>query len=123
MYYVANGVCTVDIVDQAKKLNKNIRNLLPGDHFGEIGMIYGTPRTATVLSKNYSTLAKMSLEIYHDLTTEYPTMVTALKEHIYSRYDDPLTLFCKESLERIPYFQNIGNEAIYDVMFTLTKRF
>jgi len=65
----------------------------------------------------------MSLEIYHDLTTEYPTMVSALKEHIYSCYNDPLTLFCKESLERIPFFQNIGNEAIYDVMFTLTKRF
>jgi uncharacterized protein YrzB (UPF0473 family) len=72
---------------------------------------------------NYSTLAKMSVEVFHDLTTEYPGMITALKEHIYKEYNDPLTLFIKESLERIPYFQDIGNEAIYDVMFTLTKRF
>lgn len=86
-------------------------------------MIYDTPRTATVLSKNYSTLAKMSVEVYHDLTTEYPHMVSALKEHIYSKYHDPLTLFVKESLEKVPYFQDIGNEAIYDVMFTLKKRF
>jgi CRP-like cAMP-binding protein len=123
MYYVAKGVCTVQVVDQTKKLNNCIRNLLPGDHFGEIAMIYGTARTATVISKNYSTLAVMSVEVYHDLTTEYPTMISALKEHIYCKYDDPLTLFCKESLERVPYFQGVGNEAIYDVMFTLKKRF
>ena len=122
MYYVAKGVCTVQVVDQTKKLNKCVRNLLPGDHFGEIGMIYGTPRTATVLSKNYSTLAKMSLEVYHDLTTEYPSMVNALKEQIY-KYDDSLTMFCKESLERIPFLQGVGNEAVYDVMFSLSKRF
>lgn len=52
MYYIAKGVCSVSIVDQTK--NKLlVRHLLPGDHFGEIGMIYDTPRTATILSKNY----------------------------------------------------------------------
>lgn len=86
-------------------------------------MIYGTPRTASVLSKNYCTLAKMSVEVFHDLSTEYPTLVQKLKEHIYTEYDDPMTLFLRASIEKVPYFQGVGNEAIYDVMFTLTKRF
>jgi CRP-like cAMP-binding protein len=51
MYYIAKGICTVEIIDQAKRLNKNVRNLLPGDHFGEISMIYESPRTANVFSK------------------------------------------------------------------------
>lgn len=122
MYYIANGICTVQILDQTKKLNKCIRNLLPGDHFGEICLIYGSPRTATVISRNYSTLGKMTLEVYHDLTTEYPAIISGLKEYIF-QYDDPLTMFCKESLERVPFLQGIGNEAIYDLMFSLRKRF
>ena len=122
MYFVAKGICTVQLVDQTKKLNKCVRNLLPGDHFGEIGLLYGTPRTATVLSKNYITLAVMSLEVYNDLNTDYPQMQDALKEHIYS-YDDTLTHFTLASLRRVPYFQDINNEALYDVMYTLKKRF
>lgn len=109
-------------MDHNKKVN-TVRHLLPGNHFGEIGMIYGTPRTATVLSKNYSTLAKVTVEVFHELTTEYPTLITHVKEHIYSEYDDPMTKFCLSALGRIPYFQGVSNEAIYEVIFSLTKRF
>ncbi|CAI2377400.1 unnamed protein product [Moneuplotes crassus] len=122
MYYVANGVCCVTVTDYEKKVN-TVRHLLPGNHFGEIGMIYGTPRTASVFSKNYCTLAKMTVEVFNEVITDYPFLVTALKEHIYTVYDDPMTSFCFSTLERIPYFQGVGNEAIYDAIYTLTKRF
>jgi len=122
MYYVAKGVCSVSVIDQTKT-KRMVRHLLPGNHFGEIGMIYDTPRSATVISKNYCTLAKMSVEVYHDLTTEYPSLVNSLKEHIYTVYDDPLTVFCKEAIKKVPYFKDIGDEAIYDLLFTLSKRF
>lgn len=65
----------------------------------------------------------MSVEVFHDLATEFPSFISSLKEHIYDVYDDSLTQFTKESLERVPYFQEVGSEAIYDTMFTLTKRF
>ena len=122
MYFIAKGICTIQVVDQTKKLNKCVRNLLPGDQFGEIGLLYGTPRTASVISKNYTTLGIISVEVYNDLITDYPSMQHALKEHIYT-YDDKLTEFTKASLLRVPYFQDIGNEALYDVMYTLKTRF
>lgn len=99
-----------------------MRFLLPGDHFGEIGLIYGVPRTATVLAKNYVTLGMMTVEVYNDLITDFPLMQDSLKEHLYS-YNDNLTRFTLDSLLRVPYFQDVGNEALYDVMHTLKKRF
>ena len=37
------------------------KRLYDGDHFGEIGIIYGSKRTATVKSTNYGSLALLKL--------------------------------------------------------------
>jgi hypothetical protein len=36
-----------------------MKKLKEGDHFGEIAMIYKCRRTATFISKNYNTMAKL----------------------------------------------------------------
>ena len=35
---------------------KNVRNLYPGDYFGEIAFLYNSKRQASVTSTNYTTL-------------------------------------------------------------------
>lgn len=42
-----------------KKNDILVRALYPGDHFGEISMIYKCRRTGTVISDNYNTMATL----------------------------------------------------------------
>jgi len=36
--------------------------LIAGDHFGEVGLIYRCKRTASIVSRNYNTMASLSYE-------------------------------------------------------------
>jgi CRP-like cAMP-binding protein len=40
---------------------ENFRTLKRGDHFGEIGVIYGCKRTASVISQGYCTYAQLPI--------------------------------------------------------------
>lgn len=75
MYILAKGECFVKYVDQKKKLTDNHRTLRPGEYFGEISMIYGCKRTATVVSRKYSTLAQLTRAKFKEIVTEFPELL------------------------------------------------
>jgi F-box/leucine-rich repeat protein 7 len=60
LYYISQGDCTVDIIDEKRVNQKNVRLLTEGSHFGEIGVIYNCVRTASITSRNYNTMAILS---------------------------------------------------------------
>jgi CRP-like cAMP-binding protein len=72
MYFLAKGECAVNIIDEKNKIYYDHKILRPGDYFGEISMIYGCKRSATVISKKYSTLAKLSRAKFREIATELP---------------------------------------------------
>ena len=43
-----------------------------GGHFGEVSLLTEYPRTATVVSKNYCTLAVLSKDYFKSLIVKYP---------------------------------------------------
>ena len=57
IYYIAIGDCAVNIRNQQREELIAVRLLVEGDHFGEIGTIYDCKRTATIVSRNYNTMA------------------------------------------------------------------
>jgi len=59
MYFLARGEAKVIMKDKQGK-DHEISILKEGSNFGEIAMIYKTKRTASVISLNYSTFAKLS---------------------------------------------------------------
>ena len=59
IFFIGRGDCEVNVRDERGRENEGIRILEEGDHFGEIQLVYGCRRTATVISRNYNTLAKM----------------------------------------------------------------
>jgi len=79
MYFIAKGKYSVFIkkshvvsssaisLNGDKTRDRADRTLQEGDHFGEIGLIYGCKRTATVESNNYGTLAMLTKSNYLDL--------------------------------------------------------
>lgn len=82
MFFIAKGECTVSILDVQNRLIKNHKTLTTADYFGEISLIYGCKRTATVISKNYTTLAKLTKQKFKEMTTEFPEISTVLKQGI-----------------------------------------
>ena len=49
-----------------------IKNLRPGDHFGEISLIFQCPCTATVRATKYSNVGNMSADKFKELLSLYP---------------------------------------------------
>lgn len=96
MYLIAKGACEVFIVDEKKNKNK-IKNLRPGDYFGEISLIYGCKRTASVNSSKYSTLAMLKKVHYKEILIEFPDLQEQLKQSIF-RYKDRMKRFTVSSI-------------------------
>jgi signal-transduction protein with cAMP-binding, CBS, and nucleotidyltransferase domain len=72
-YLIAKGAVDVYIIDQKKK-EREIDTMRNGEFFGEISLIYGCKRTATIKSAKYSTLAKLSKKNYLDILLEFPEL-------------------------------------------------
>ena len=74
MYIVAKGECSVRILNEENKMDPKEKPLRIGAYFGEIALIYGCRRTCSVISKKYSTLAKLTLKDYKKLIQEIPEL-------------------------------------------------
>lgn len=58
IFFIAKGECEVLVRNRHDE--ENLAAILyAGAHFGEISLLYNTPRTATVKALNYCTVAKM----------------------------------------------------------------
>lgn len=88
IYFIAKGSAAVSITDTQKLAYENFRNLYPGDHFGEISAIYNCARTASVISSNYCTFARLPRENFSRLVKELPELETELKSYILQMYND-----------------------------------
>lgn len=121
-YLVAKGACEATIIDQ-KKVKRKGDIMHPGEFFGEISLVYGCNRTASVLAVKYSTLAVLTKADYKFIKSEFPDLDEEFKKRIYL-YDDRLISFIKESIQKVPYLMKdqIGNDALHDVMFNLNVK-
>ena len=61
MYFISSGDCAVNIRNVDREELVAVRLLVEGDHFGEIGVVYGCRRTASVISRNYNTMASLTI--------------------------------------------------------------
>ena len=124
MYFVGQGDCIVMVRDH-KGRDAYIRQLIEGDHFGEIALIYKCKRSATVISSNYNTLATLQAPRFRELVSEFPEYEEALKTHLKEEYGDkkdPKLIFYTEMIKRLDYMEKIGDEALYDVIFSLSSK-
>jgi len=71
IFLIAKGNCSVWVVDHMRQ-QQFVRQLNQGEHFGEVSILYDTPRTATVKSANYCTLASLSKKTFFDLCNSFP---------------------------------------------------
>jgi CRP-like cAMP-binding protein len=72
MFFISQGDCVVNIKDHNLKECQVHALLIEGDHFGEISLVYGCKRTATVISRNYNTMAYFRKDLFMQFKFEYP---------------------------------------------------
>ena len=100
MFFIERGECIVQINDKDKMRNKkkNVRNLYPGDYFGEIAFLYNSKRQASVTSTNYTTLGQIPESDVFELFNKYPFYKDELVKRTI-RYDDDLKIFLERALK------------------------
>ena len=115
MYFIRNGKFSVHVrtdyiqpqIEEGEHKPKPVTYLIDGDHFGEIGMLFNSKRTATVLSENYGTLAYLSRSAFDELNKTFDEFTMLFKKQI-TKYQDELTMWLQIEMDKIPYFRSLS---------------
>ena len=121
MFFLAKGHCQVIIRDKIEERYEEWREkkLVVNDHFGEISLLYGCPRSATVEAGNYITCATINKARYTELSNIHTNLKDLLEKHIAKKYRDPLKLFLELKLNRLLYFKNLPLNVKNDFIFNM----
>ena len=128
MYFIRTGQFEVSIKstqsgEQTDSFNPKLfkKQLYDGDHFGEIGLIFSTKRTASVKSLNYGSLARLTEEGFKKLNNEFPSFTTSFKEYIF-KYKDDLRTFLEIECDKIKYFRNLHMITKQELLYNMERR-
>lgn len=79
LFIIQNGSITIfKLIDKAKGVEKSLSILGAGDCVGEMSLLDGTPRTASVRANEDTTLLKISRNEFNTLMAKYPHAATRL---------------------------------------------
>lgn len=128
MYFIRSGEFHVTIesnfnagISADDENDQELIHLYDGDHFGEIGLIYGLRRTATVRSKNYGSLAKLTIQsLEEDLQKSFPSLKTHFKHFIF-KYKDTLRAFLEMEMDKITYFKPLNMITKQELLFNMER--
>jgi small-conductance mechanosensitive channel/CRP-like cAMP-binding protein len=115
MFILVEGllnVCTKAVSDGRSVL---VDDLEPGDFFGEMCLLTGCPRSATIVAQTDVVVFEIAHEAVNDLLAARPEIATHLAETVASRQQQ-LDLAGKSRLESIKEDQNSASQKILDRM-------
>ena len=114
MYFVASGSCEVWVLDEWKAPHR-CTSLGIGAHFGEVALLFPTPRTATVIATNHASIAELSRTDFSLLCKRFPKALAEIKESAL-KYRDQWKHFLKLTLRRCPFFRNLPGRVLNDII-------
>jgi len=88
MYFIATGKCYVEVQTDFNiqlgdsNAKQKVNTLLEGSYFGEISVLFGCKRTASVVSNSYCTLAFISKKKLTQLQSQYEKLISTMKKHV-----------------------------------------
>lgn len=121
MFFVGTGHCRVKVRDQNGR-EQTLGTLNQGDHFGELALIYKCKRSATVISSNYNTFARILKPRFREVISEFPQYETCLKNNAIKQYRDNKIEFVLRMIKRVEYLQKHEDEVLFDLMFSLVQK-
>lgn len=123
MFFIRTGEFEVTIKSNFHENESRIdrKYLYDGDHFGEIGLIFNTKRTAQVKSKNYGSLARLTKSGWNEIQTHFPSLTTAFKEYTF-KYKDELRTFLEMESNKINYFRDLSMITKQELLYNMERR-
>lgn len=119
LYFIAKGGCHVYIRNRHNvKIRVNV--LGHGDLFGEVALLNGSKRTATVKASNYSTIAHLSKEHFTYLFNKDLDALKALRDGR-RRYQDEWKVFLKDNLRYVDYIKHVSEETVEELSYHLKE--
>lgn len=122
MYFIARGEFDIFVTDenQMERFTSTIKN---GQYFGEVALIKDCKRTATVISKNYSTCAELMRPAFNKLVTRYPFIKDSMENRMRDSYNDKWKKFIKRCLRNIDYLSyGIPDRLIEEMSYMFELR-
>ena len=95
-------------------------HLIDGDHFGEIGLIFESKRSATVRSENYGTLAMLKKSHFLELAKTFDSLTTLFKHQIF-KYQDELTMWLMIEMDKIDYFKHLSLLTKQELIYSMDR--
>lgn len=80
--------------------------LLQGDIFGEVSLLFGCKRTATVKAKMYSQCAQLRSKEFSQIISKYNWFKQYMARNIMQHYDDELKIFLMSCLKKVDYLSD-----------------
>lgn len=119
LYFIANGMCNVEVFDEEKRLHQ-VGQLSEGEHFGEIGLLFDTECTATVITTSYTNLAVMTSENFKQMLDIFPDIKGVLLDKIMG-YKDNWRIFLKNMIRKVLYFKKLDNWTLTNLMYSMAS--
>ena len=77
----------VFVKDPVDKCDIFVRNLKPGQFFGETALITKMPRSASIRPKNYAVVGKVKSEKFDEMLFMFPELKERFKKHQFTYHD------------------------------------
>jgi hypothetical protein len=115
VYFISRGECDISVFTEKQK-EIYVSTIREGAYFGEVALLKNCKRTASVFSKNYTTLAQVDCIAFRDIIQEFPSIKASMETTIREKYKDPWKKFQKKSIHNIDYFSyGISDEIIEEI--------
>lgn len=116
-YFVVMGTFRVHVSNE-NNVKSVVCYLLRGSHFGEIGLLYDTLTTATVESKEYSTVARLSSEMFLELIARHPNLANKFRKNT-QKYEDDFKTFLLDGVGQANYFSFLAPDSFQELAYWL----
>ena len=97
----------------------HLRFLYPGEFFGEISLLTGGRRTATVVTANFCTLAVLNSDKFNEIMDFFPFLREKLLNYGVEKYQEEWKLSILQVLSQIPYFSTCSTSELTQIFYSL----
>lgn len=123
MYLISQGDCSVNIINEKREEKVAVKLLVEGNHFGEVGILYKIPRTATVISRNYNTMCRLDYNHFRDFVVDFPQYQKVLKSYVFSKYQDSRKHFIYRAMSQVNYLRKMPVDLFHEFYYRFSQRF
>lgn len=109
--YKANHYLNDELCEASRVKYKVIKQLHPGDHFGEISIMSNLTVTSTVICTEKTLCGSLSLEEFQAFMFNFPDTKLKIMNQIYGYMDDFFFMLHK-CIRNVHFFKNFNTKCI-----------